>query len=449
MSSPDNAEVIQGRLGWEPGDVSEADPSNLEPHPKNKDIYGDTDSPDELDDTFLQSVGEKGVLEPLVITDGKKIISGHRRWLAARAADLDRVPVRYTEFDSDLAEREALVEFNRQREKTPGQIVNEFEEVLDIEQDRAEERQKEIGRNQGQDPSGNVSERGEARDKAAEKVNADVSGRTIEKGKKVKDKATDESEPEEVRETAREQWEKLQSGDESFNGAYQEVKTAENRVEKKQRREENREQFKQAVAESEAVEIEHGDFGDIINDVEPESFDHIVTDPPYDADAVELWDELGRQADRVLKPGGLLVAYSGTLHLNDVYDVLDDHLEYYWQCIVSHTGPGSRVWPRNLRTNYKPIIVYAKPPVEKLPSLAHDVISGDGMEKDEHEWQQAEQEAVDLLEQFTEPNDRILDPMCGSGTTGVAALQTERRVMLVDQDKEAIESARKRVNDVL
>jgi len=41
-----------------------------------------------------------------------------------------------------------------------------------IEQERAKKRQDEMGRNHGDNPSGNVSERGEARDKAAEKVNA-------------------------------------------------------------------------------------------------------------------------------------------------------------------------------------------------------------------------------------------------------------------------------------
>ena len=40
----------------------------------------------------------------------------------------------------ELAEREALIEFNRQREKTPGQIVNEFEEMLEIEREKGLEK---------------------------------------------------------------------------------------------------------------------------------------------------------------------------------------------------------------------------------------------------------------------------------------------------------------------
>ena len=183
--SADNAEVIQGRLGWEAGDVSEANPEELQPHPKNEEIYGDTADIDDLDDTFIESIDEKGVLEPLVITNGKQIISGHRRWLAAQEAGKESVPVRYSEFDNELAEREALIEFNRQREKTPGQIVNEFEEMLAVERERAKERTKAEGNQHEGKETFPDHQTGQARDKAAEKVNADVSGRTLEKGKKV------------------------------------------------------------------------------------------------------------------------------------------------------------------------------------------------------------------------------------------------------------------------
>ena len=222
--SADNPDVIQGRLGIESGDITELSPGELEPHPKNKEIYGDTDDAQDLDKTFRESIAEKGVLEPLVITEGKQIISGHRRWVAAQHAGLDSIPVRKTEFDNDLAEREALIEFNRQREKTPGQLVNEFEEMLEVEQKRAKERKDNAGGHVENLPQG---DEGKARDKAADKVNSDVSGRTLEKGKKVKDKATSDDEPEEVQEAAQEAWQDLESGDESFSGAHERVKDAE------------------------------------------------------------------------------------------------------------------------------------------------------------------------------------------------------------------------------
>jgi phage N-6-adenine-methyltransferase len=221
------ADVVQGRLGWEAGDISQAAVSELEAHPKNREIYGDTG---DLEESFVESIREKGVLEPLVITGDKQVISGHRRLQAAREVGIDAVPVRISEFDTDLAEREALIEFNRQREKTPGQIVNEFEEMLEVEKQRAKKRKDDAGGHVENLPQGDS---GKARDKAAEKVNADVSGRTLEKGKNVKDKAESDDEPDEVQEAAQEAWNGLQSGEESFSSAHQKVKDAENDSEDK------------------------------------------------------------------------------------------------------------------------------------------------------------------------------------------------------------------------
>jgi len=449
MSNPDNADVIQGRLGWEDGDISEADPEELEPHPKNGEIYGDTESAGDLNETFINSVREKGVLEPLVITNGKQIISGHRRWLAAKATDTDRVPVRKSEFDSDLAEREALIEFNRQREKTPGQIVNEFEEMLAIEEDRAKERKianLKQGDEQPERENFHTRDEGRATERAAEKVNADVSGRTLQKGKTVKDKAESDDEPEEVREAAREAWDGLQSGKESFNGAYQEVKQAERELEEERQRESLKQQRQQSYENADkTAELHEGDFAEVADDLGPESIDAIVTDPPYDEGALPVWSKLSEVGARVLKPGGFLIAYSGKAHLPGVLERLGEELDYHWQGIVRHAGPGAKIFSRKLRTGYKPILVYVKPPADPQEDFISDVIEGAGREKDDHEWQQAEAEAAELIERFTATNDRILDPMCGSGTVGVAADRLNRRCVLIDQDPDAVETAREKV----
>jgi len=447
-----DVEVMQGRLGWERGDISQARPEELEPHPKNREIYGDTDDVADLDATFKESVAEKGVLEPLVVTRGKEIISGHRRWLAARDAGLDSVPVRYSEFDDELAEREALIEFNRQREKTPGQIVNEFEEMLAVERERAKERQAEAGESNlpttDTISSGNVSQTNDeerARSKAAEKVNADVSGRTLEKGKTVKEKAESEDEPEEVREAAREAWDGLQSGEESFNSAYEEVKQTEREVQEQQQKEERETEREQSFESADSVvETFHGDFREVLTEYDGQ-IDHIVTDPPYDEDAVELWAALGEVAADVLPDGGFVVAYSGKAHLPAIHNVLSEHLNYYWQGIVRHSGPGAKIFSRKLRTGYKPVLIYQKGDLNAQEEFVSDVIEGTGREKDDHDWQQAEGEAAELLERFTAVDDRVCDPMCGSGTVGVACQRLQRRAVLIDRDPDAVETTREKV----
>lgn len=44
----------------------------------------------------------------------------------------------------------------------------------------------------------------------------------------------------------------------------------------------------------------------------------------------------------------------------------------------------------------------------------------------------------------TSRGDVVLDPFCGSGTTGVAAIRTGRRVVLIERDEDYAEVARAR-----
>jgi 16S rRNA G966 N2-methylase RsmD len=57
-------------------------------------------------------------------------------------------------------------------------------------------------------------------------------------------------------------------------------------------------------------EISNGDF--TYSKIEANSFDLILTDPPYANEFLFLWEQLGRLASRVLKPGAYLIAYAGT-----------------------------------------------------------------------------------------------------------------------------------------
>src|SRR5713101_3272615 len=47
-----------------------------------------------------------------------------------------------------------------------------------------------------------------------------------------------------------------------------------------------------------------------------------------------------------------------------------------------------------------------------------------------------------LVQLLSEPSDLVLDPFCGSGTTGVEALQLGRRVWLSDINRASIQVTR-------
>jgi len=110
----------------------------LRPHPKNAEIY--TDTPD---DEFVASVRQHGILTPLMVTRDNVIISGHRRHRAAMAVGLLTVPVEVALYTDDLDIRQALVESNRQRAKTPEEVGREVQELFAIEGERAKRRKQE------------------------------------------------------------------------------------------------------------------------------------------------------------------------------------------------------------------------------------------------------------------------------------------------------------------
>lgn len=67
---------------------------------------------------LAETIGSLGVLQPLLVRrvkGGYELVSGERRWRAARQAGLDRVPVEVLEIDEEQARIIALVE-NLQRE---------------------------------------------------------------------------------------------------------------------------------------------------------------------------------------------------------------------------------------------------------------------------------------------------------------------------------------------
>jgi N6-adenosine-specific RNA methylase IME4/ParB-like chromosome segregation protein Spo0J len=202
------------------------DPTKLKPHKENVEIYGS----ETVDTDLAESIKQKGILEPIVIKDDNTILSGHRRWLAAKSIGLDKVPCRTISFNDDLDELESLIEFNRQREKTFTQRMKEAERLKIIESERAKIRQvaelKQY-KNTENTVSATLRERkeeennGKTSNAVAEKVG--MKARTYEKAAKVWEKAKEGDEK------AKELIKKVDSGDISINKAYKDIRTHEKR----------------------------------------------------------------------------------------------------------------------------------------------------------------------------------------------------------------------------
>ncbi|MFH0926811.1 MAG: site-specific DNA-methyltransferase [bacterium] len=217
---------------------------------------------------------------------------------------------------------------------------------------------------------------------------------------------------------------------------------------------------KQKVAESRKKMAEEGEkiklnskdckliFGDFRDsDIEDNSVDLILTDPPYLEEFLPLYSELAKFAKKVLKPHGFLITYLGHIHLPEVLKRIEEQLDYYWQVCLKHSGNADIVFSRNMMCCYKPILVFQKG-ISKIDRPVMDMIHGTGREKDCHEWQQAEGELTPIIESFTKPCDLIVDPFSGSATTLIASYKLKRRAIGYEINKETFNIAKNRISAV-
>jgi len=187
--------------------------AKLRPHPTNDATYNDRT---ELAESFLASIDEHGILTPLVITPDRTIISGHRRWEAARQLGMDNVPVEVQQYENELERREAVIEHNRQRDKTFRQKMREADVLEEIERQRAKERQGDRTDLRENSPEGEPQEYGRRRERIADKI-AIGSGKTYEHARTVWEAARDGDT------VAKHEVDKLDRGTQSVHGAWKKV----------------------------------------------------------------------------------------------------------------------------------------------------------------------------------------------------------------------------------
>lgn len=202
------------------------------------------------------------------------------------------------------------------------------------------------------------------------------------------------------------------------------------------------------TAKDELVEVRLGDFVEIAKDIPDGSVDVIITDPPYPHEFIGCWSQLSEVAARILKPHGLCIAYSGKLHLDQCMARLGEHLSFYWQIVFMQTVMPT-IHPRKVNTKYKPILVFQNVPeggkVRPHDRYFIDVIEGEKVEKDAHEWQQSADGVEKLVDIFSNVGDLIFEPFSGGGTTAFVAKQMNRRCIACEIDKKAYDGSVARV----
>lgn len=174
--------------------------------------------------------------------------------------------------------------------------------------------------------------------------------------------------------------------------------------------------------------------------------DLVFTDPPYPREYLSAWTELADWAAGALKPGALLVAYSGQYHLPEVMARLSSRLDYQWLGWLSTTGPQVAVHQRPIMSGGKPLLVFSNGEL-KEPFRSRrffDSVDSEKRTRELHTWEQAEGPAAYYIEALTERGELVVDPFLGSGTFAHVATKLGRRVIGSDADPTALATAKQR-----
>jgi DNA modification methylase len=76
-----------------------------------------------------------------------------------------------------------------------------------------------------------------------------------------------------------------------------------------------------------------------------------------------------------------------------------------------------------------------------------DVIKSDTPSKVLHKWEQSTVEAEHIISGLTVEGQTVFDPMMGSGTAGVTAVQNNRKFIGIEIDSDRFEIAKARIEE--
>lgn len=210
-----------------------------------------------------------------------------------------------------------------------------------------------------------------------------------------------------------------------------------------------------------------GDWRDALKALPDKSVDHVITDPPYSPRT-----HAGARSDKTGEVSDLGIDFA--CMTQDERESLADTIERVtarW-CLLfcdaesAHLWRGSFVEFQQIRTGIWVRRGSTPQFTGDRPAVGHEEIviahpkgrkhwNGGGraavwtatVERNdrEHPTQKPLDLMLQLVQDFTDPGDVILDPYAGSGTTGVAALRLGRRAILCERKAEYAATCRERM----
>ncbi|NVP23754.1 DNA-methyltransferase [Treponema phagedenis] len=217
---------------------------------------------------------------------------------------------------------------------------------------------------------------------------------------------------------------------------------------------------------TENIELLHGDCLDFLPKIPDESIQSIITDPPYFlgmthngqkgcfndlAICKPFYEKLFKEYKRILKPDGCIYFFCDWRSYAFYYPLLDSVMQVenllVWK---KHGRPSLNVYG----SGHELIMFSGKIKKSYITNIIDDVASFNiGARKTNGEKIHPTQKPIELMEKFifdsTDEGDVVLDSFMGSGTTGIACLNTNRRFIGMEIDDNYFNIAKNRLETAI
>lgn len=184
-----------------------------------------------------------------------------------------------------------------------------------------------------------------------------------------------------------------------------------------------------------ACELYLGDCREVLPTLN--NVDAVLTDPPYlDGDFSDVLPLLLERAPRVVVTPGKLCAFDWIAREKPTW-------EYAWR--GSQNTRGGRAC---MAVGFEPVLSYGWPLVPLgTDVLTYPIVNDDTQAKTGHPWPKPRALIKKLLAHWSRSGHTVMDPFLGSGTTGIAAVESGRRFIGVEIEPKYFDIACKRIEE--
>lgn len=174
----------------------------------------------------------------------------------------------------------------------------------------------------------------------------------------------------------------------------------------------------------------------------------IVTDIPYGKEFLPELDDLGKFASEVLIDGGLFITFVGQFHLDRYIESFGKHLTYRWTMAATWEKDGNQIHQLGISSRWKPILLYSKGPYRRTTGRKSDLLQMVTKEKGLHDWQQPLATIEELVKNFSDPGDLIVDPCAGSFGVAAVAHSLGRKLVGCDVNASCVAMGHERIKSL-